>query len=146
MMCMERIYGYQLISSLPPPKGGIFELQFITAALSLPLQGVGGPYSFITSTAYFTLSNGISGIIPCPKLNIKPFSSFILSNKRQMRSLITFLSAYKICGSRFPCTAIPAGNRFLISNRSTFQSIDITSGLASAINGANTELPLQKEI
>ncbi len=38
------------------------------------------------------------------------------------------------------------GNRFLMSSRSTFQSMEITSGLASAISGAKTELPLQNEI
>jgi hypothetical protein len=38
------------------------------------------------------------------------------------------------------------GMAFLIFNKSAFQSTEITSGLASAIMGAKTELPLQKEI
>ena len=43
-------------------------------------------------------------------------------------------------------TAIFDGKRYLISFKSAFQSTEITSGLASAIRGAKTELPLQKEI
>ena len=51
-----------------------------------------------------------------------------------------------MCGSKFPCTAIPFGKICLIFFKSAFQSIETTSGFASAIKGAKTELPLQNEI
>jgi hypothetical protein len=119
-MCMERMYGY--IKPPDPLKGERTSLYFVTHhVFYTPFRGPGG----------FNYIYRILHII-----------------KRDIRHNTVTEVEYETILTLHPVKEAvdAAGNRFLISSRSVFQSMEITSGFASAIKGANTELPLQKEI
>src|SRR5271165_5435903 len=96
------------------------------------------------SARFFTLSTGVSGKMPCPRLKMWPGR---LSASRRMcsaRCFTSFHEANSVTGSRFPCTACLCPTVRQPSSSGTRQSNPITSAPVSDIEGSSVVLSVPK--
>src|SRR6516162_8489257 len=76
--------------------------------LRLPEAGArepDGAYSSTKRARFFTLSTGVSGRMPCPRLKMRPGRPAARRRISSARDFSSFQSAKSNTGSRFPCTA-----------------------------------------
>src|SRR5271166_327194 len=96
------------------------------------------------SARFLTLSTGVSGKMPCPRLKMWPGR---LSASRRMcsaRCFTSFHEANSVTGSRFPCTACLCPTVCQPSSSGTRQSNPITSAPVSDIEGSSVVLSVPK--
>src|SRR6516225_6125370 len=93
---------------------------------------------------FLTLSTGVCGRMPCPRLKMCPGRPSARRRMCSARCFSSFHEAKSSTGSRFPCTARLCPTVLQPSSSGTRQSSPITSAPVSAIEGSSAVLSVPK--